>query len=651
MKEYLPLATLLRLLAVLVLAMGPHALTLPVWETLVIGALIGWRGLCALRQWPMPRTWLRLLLTVAAFVGISAYYGRISGQVPGTALLCVMTALKLLELRARRDVMVMLFLMYFLLLTHFLFSQELWTVLYLLASTIATTALMIECQHLGALPPRQTLRRAASMVAQALPLMLLMFVLFPRIPGPLWGLPADAGAQRSGLGDSMSPGDISTLIRSEEVAFRVLFTDTAPPSERRYWRGPVFDRFDGRSWEKALTSLDPILPGQLQTRGEPIRYRVTLEPHRMFWMFGMDMPDAGALPPSSLLSRDAELLSGKPVKERIEYALTSRPDFRLDLELPELLHRRNRRLPEGYNPRAVALAQSWRQQGLDDAAIAEAALSYFRREHFVYTLQPPLLGRNSVDEFLFETRRGFCEHYASAFAVLMRAAGIPARIVTGYVGGELNELSGYYVIRQSDAHAWTEIWLPDRGWWRIDPTAAVPPERVEAGVAGAAAALQDLGQELSLRIRMKHYLELRWDWANTYWNSWVLAYGPELQQSFLSRFGIRDYQGMVLALTILGSGLLGVVGLLMLRQFAPARSEDAVLRIWQRLQQRLAKAGLPAAPGEGPQDYLQRLAAQRPESAAALEEITALYLEQRYLAEPDPAGLARLEAAVRAFRI
>lgn len=264
---------------------------------------------------------------------------------------------------------------------------------------------------------------------------------------------------------------------------------------------------------------------------------------------------------------------------------------------------------------------------------------------------PPLLGRNSVDEFLFETRRGFCEHYASAFAVLMRAAGIPARIVTGYVGGELNELSGYYVIRQSDAHAWTEIWLPDRGWWRIDPTAAVPPERVEAGVAGAAAALQDLGQELSLRIRMKHYLELRWDWANTYWNSWVLAYGPELQQSFLSRFGIRDYQGMVLALTILGSGLLGVVGLLMLRQFAPARSEDAVLRIWQRLQQRLAKAGLPAAPGEGPQDYLQRLAAQRPESAAALEEITALYLEQRYLAEPDPAGLARLEAAVRAFRI
>lgn len=650
MKEYLPLATLLRLLAVLVLAMAPHVQYLPVWETLVIGALIGWRGLCALRQWPMPPGWLRLALTFAGFVGVSVYYGRISGQVPGVALLCVMTALKLLELRARRDVMVMLFLMYFLLLTHFLFSQELWTVLYLLASTVTTTALMIECQHLGALPPRQTLRRAGRMVMQALPLMLLMFVLFPRIPGPLWGLPADAGAARSGLADSMAPGDISTLIRSEEVAFRVAFDATPPEASRRYWRGPVFDRFDGRAWEKALPTQQPMALGQLQTRGTPLSYQIMLEPHRMPWMFALDMPDAARLPSGSFLSIDAELQSPRAIKERIEYRLVSQPDYRLDVQLEDVLHRRNRRLPEGYNPRTVALAQSWRAQGLDDRAVAEKALQLFREEDFVYTLQPPTLGRNSVDEFLFTTRRGFCEHYSSAFAVLMRAAGIPARIVTGYVGGELNELTGQYVVRQSDAHAWTEIWLAEQGWLRIDPTAAVPPERVEAGIAGAAAALQDLGQSLSLRIRMKHYFELRWDWANTHWNRWVLAYGPGLQQEFLARFGIRDYQGMVLALTILGSAMLGLVGLVMLRQFAPARSNDAALRAWQNLQRRLGRAGLPALPGEGPRDYVQRLAAQRPDLAPALERIAALYLAQRYLAEPDTRRTAELDAAVRTLK-
>src|SRR3546814_252591 len=338
----------------------------------------------------MPPKFLRAALVIAAVGGTYASFGRVSGQTAGTALLCVMVALKLVELRERRDVMVMVFLMYFLLITHFFFSQEIWTTIYLLLSCVTITALLIECQHLGALAPRQTLRKASVMVAQALPLMLIMFVLFPRIPGPLWGLPADAGASaRSGLSDSMSPGDIAALLQSNEVAFRVHFEGPAPPPAERYWRGPVFDIFDSRTWKRGWTQARPLQSDAVRYEGTPVRYELTLEATRMPWLMALDLPQPVGLPPDVTLNHDGELLSRKPVNERIRYTLISNPQYVLEPQLDAPARPRLTRLPKGRDPRTIALAQGWTDQGRSDAAIVAAALTMLRTENFVYTLPPP----------------------------------------------------------------------------------------------------------------------------------------------------------------------------------------------------------------------------------------------------------------------
>jgi len=650
-NEYLPLATLIRLLSVLALALAPHALRLPPWETALIVALLVWRGLAAHKQWRMPPTWLKLMLTVLAIVAVVSSLGGIRGQTSGTALLCIMAALKLLEFKGRRDVMVVVFLMYFMLLTHFLFSQELWTVAYLFVCVIAITAVLIECQHRGALPIRDTLRKGGSMVLQAVPLMLLLFVLFPRIPGPLWGLPSDAGAARSGLSESMTPGDISSLIQSDEVAFRVQFADPLPPPKQRYWRGPVFDHFDGRTWEEGFTS--PMRGGaapDIRMLSPPLRYEITLEAQRSRWLFALDMPDATSIPADAQFGREAQLMSIRPVIERRRYTLQSHVGYQLSINLTERDLARYTRLPETFNPRTAALAQTLRSQSASNDELIRAVLQIFNQQNFVYTLQPPLLGSNSIDDFLFNTRRGFCEHYASAFTVLMRAAEVPARIVTGYQGGQLNEIGDYYIVRQSDAHAWSEVWLAGQGWVRVDPTAAVAPERIELNLEAALGDSDELPSFLANRTRLKYYFEARWDWINAQWNGLVLGYGPELQQQFLKRFGLAEMREMLLALTIGITLLLAVFGAMTIRKFAPAHNPDPVLREWLRLTRRLARHGLPQHPHEGPLDYTRRVAAARPDWAAQMQAITALYMNARYIDAADHAHVREMARAVRAFR-
>ncbi len=651
MNEYLPLLTLWRLLGVLALAISPHLLRLPVWISLLIGALLSWRALSAYRQWPMPRMPLKVVLTLLAGSGIVAQYGSVSGQQAGTALLCLMAALKLLELKARRDVMIMVFLMYFLLLTHFLVSQEIWTVAYLLLCAVTITAILIECQHRGALSPRLTLRKSGIMVAQALPLMIVMFVLFPRIPGPLWGLPADAGAARSGLSDTMSPGDISSLIESEETAFRVRFDTPPPPNGAMYWRGPVLDHFDGRTWENGFPITTAGYEPEIERTGPGVAYEITLEPHRMRWLFGLDLPRRDHLPGDAIMTREAQLMSAKPVIERRRYSLISDTDYRLQATLPERLMRRNLMLPPRFNPQTLALGQRWRSTLGDDVHIVDAALRMFREQPFVYTLRPPPLGRNSADEFLFTTRRGFCEHYASAFTNLMRAAGVPARVVTGYQGGQLNEIGGYYVVRQSDAHAWSEVWLAGRGWVRVDPTAAVAPERIERGIEGAISAGEGLPGYLSNRTRLRFYLEARWDWVNARWNALVLGYGPDLQQQFLSRFGLDDLRSMILALTVIVTLAMAAVGLVLLRQSLPAPITDPALREWRRFTRKLGKLGLVQGTDEGPRDFINRVVGSHPDLSDPANRILRLYLGSRYLQHGEAAPLADLRQAVSALRL
>ena len=663
-ETYLAQSSLLRLLGVLALVVAPHLWRMPPWIDAAVIAIGVWRAVAAIRQWPLPPQWLKVLLAILAFVAVQVSYGRVNGQHAGTALLVIMLALKLTEMRSRRDVLVVVALCYFTMLTHFLFSQEMWTVLYLLGCAVTVTAVLVESNHPGApLPPRVTLRLGATMVLLALPLMVVMFVLFPRVPGPLWGLPSDAGAARSGISDTMAPGDISNLIQSNAIAFRVVFRTAPPPPQWRYWRGPVLSYFDGRRWRAPFggddyfrmydpqTGLAAYVPPPVELSGEPVRYDVTMEPHRQNWMFALDLPDPQALPPNSALTGYHQLLSRSLLKDRLSYTVTSYPAYRLDPEMSPQWQRSNLRIPENFNPRAQALAQQWRAEGLTSQQLVERALRLFRSEQFYYTLEPPPLGRDSVDDFLFSTRRGFCEHYASAFTVLMRAAGVPARVVVGYLGGELNDAGGWYTVRQSDAHAWAEVWLEGRGWVRVDPTAAVAPSRIETGLSEALPA-----SELPSFLRRGglswfDYTRLRadtaWDYLNVAWDQWVLGFDTDKQFGLLSRFGLGDWQKMVLALTVAVTVFMALVGAMALRQVRAAAPKDEALRLWRRATRVLAAQGLPQAPHEGPRDYAERVAQQRPDLAPAMNALAHAYVEARYLDQRPREATFELAAALK----
>lgn len=664
-RDYLPQESLFRLLAVLLLVVAPHLTRFPPWLAAAV-ILIGlWRAVAALRQWPLPAKWLKIGLVLVAFAGVNFSYGRLNGQQGGTALLIIMLALKLLEMRSRRDVLVVVALCYFTMMTHFLFSQEIWTVLYLLACAISVTALLIESNHAGGLPPKISLRLSGSLVLQALPLMLALFVLFPRVPGPLWGLPADAGAARSGISDVMSPGDISRLIQSNEVAFRVRFEGEPPPMNLRYWRGPVYWYFDGRVWRAPFRGDDYFSPANrnrllnayqsasAELSGNPVRYEITLEPHRQNWLFALDLPSPDALPEDSQLTGYYQLVSRDLVKEIKRYQLVSYPQFRLETDMGEKWRRSGTRLPEGRNPRAQALAQRWRAEGLNDEQMVNRALRYFREEPFVYTLEPPALGADMVDDFLFGTRRGFCEHYASSFAVLMREADIPTRVVAGYQGGERNDVGDYYVVRQSDAHAWNEVWIAGAGWLRVDPTAAVAPSRIESGLSSAISAseLPDFLRRgvgsglLYWRLRAS----VAWDYANVAWDRWVIAFNPESQMQLLRNVGLHDWEGMVLTLTVIITVFMTLMGLLVLRQMRTRQPSDPALRVWHRAVRRLETLGHLQRPDEGPRDFVNRVLQQRPELTPALNSLLQAYLAARYLA-PEPAATERLAQALRTFK-
>lgn len=649
---YLSQGALLRLLAVMSLVILPHLPHLPLWASGLAFGVIAWRAAAAWQQWALPSRWVRAALCLAAFGGVYASFGRVSGQTAGTVLFVIMLSLKLTEMRSRRDITLVVFLLYFVLLTHFLHSQALWTLPYLLGCVVAITTVLADANHPGAaLPWRTGFGLGGRTVLLALPLMLVLFVLFPRIPGPLWGLPAESGAARSGLSDSLAPGDISSLIESDEVAFRVRFEGEAPPPGQRYWRGPTFWAFDGYAWTIGFQGRSDQVPA-VELRGRAYDYELTLEPQRRPWLLALEMPAADALPPNSRLSPAYQLVAAKPGSGRRAYRLRSYTDYRLEPVLSDLNRRLNTRLPRQRNPKTQAYADGLRAQGLSDAQLIDTVLRRFREQAYYYTLRPPLLERDSVDDFLFNTRRGFCEHYASAFTAILRAAGIPARVVTGYLGGDINEVGGYMIVRDSDAHAWSEVWLDGRGWVRFDPTAAVAPSRIESGIEGALNAVGERmpGQRFST-LRLRAWFEARWDWVNASWNGWVLGYGPELQQQFLSLFGVHSLRTMILTLTIAVVGVLALIGLYTLRRLHPPAPEDRAQKLWRRLQARLARAGFEQGASEGAADFANRIGGLRPQLASALGEAARRYQSLRYIDGPDPAGEAELRRVIAAIRV
>lgn len=638
----------LRLLGALAVVLAPHVLHLPPWVMLGVGMALAWRVLAVSRNWSLPGGAVRMGLCALAFVAVYAGFGRINGQQAGVSLLVLMLGLKLTELRTHRDRVFTLFLAYFVLVTQFLFSQSLLMGAYLFLSAWLVTASLMEISHpQGPLSPKRSLRSSAVLIGQALPLMAMMFILFPRLPGPLWGLPNRGATAITGLGNRMSPGSISRLARDNSVAFRAHFAGKAPPRRRMYWRGPVLSHYNGATWtvgNRHIASGSEVAGGH-----HGIRYEIIMEPSGTRNLPALDMPVSG--PPKAAFTTNGQMLAHHRVRQRRLYHARSILNYRLQPHLSPAAQQRDLAMPDGADPRSRALVRRWQSRGLRGAALARRALHFFHNQPFYYTLNPsPLSGPNRVDQFLFHTRHGFCEHYASAFTVLMRLAGIPARVVTGYYGGEFNSDGDYFIIRHSNAHAWSEIWLPGRGWVRYDPTAAIDPKRVELNATTTPGGGSDATGGRS-GYGFLHRLSLRWDWVQETWDRTLLGYGPKVQSEFLGRFGLPDWRAMLLALTALGVGFLSLVGGVLMWQARPRRRrQDAVTRAWQRFCRRLARRGLPRADGEGPRDYARRVAATRPALAGEVQAIAGLYIDLKYRERDDDATRRRFLKRVRRFR-
>ena len=622
------------LLLSVLMVIAPHASHLPLWVSSLCVTMLLWRTYLTYSGNPLPKRWLLTLITIAGLLGVAVNFRVLFGREAAVTLLILMVTLKLLELRATRDAMVLIYLSCFIVITNFFYSQSIPTALYMLATLIVVVTVWIHlyAQNI-ALKPR--LRIAALLLLQAIPLTLILFVLFPRIQGPLWGLPQDAFAS-SGLDDKMSPGSLSRLSLSDAVAFRVSYADKPPTREQMYWRGPVLWYFDGRTWTPGRTAYS-VAP-QFTELEQVIDYSITLEPHNKTWLFTLDMPNKISIPAS--ITHDFQVLGKEPVNSRLRYEARSHLSFHANLREADWQIQRALQLPKSLNPQAIQLAATLRAGAANDAAVVRNALSYFNQNGFQYTLEPPLLGINGIDDFLFATKKGFCEHYASAFVFLMRAAHIPARVVTGYQGGEFNYIGNYYILRQSDAHAWAEVWLSGQGWVRIDPTAVIAPARVQTNVAaavpGETAALPFMTRVVNNPPQWLSNLRLNWDMLAFQWNQWVLGYNSERQFAFLTSLGMKaiTWQNMAIIMVTGVWLVIGIFALFMLRHLF-ARQPDKVQAAWLKLCRKLAKAGLPRAAHEGAQDYAARVAAARPELAELIIELAARYTALRYGAAPD----------------
>jgi transglutaminase-like putative cysteine protease len=630
--------------ACLGLAMIPHLATLPVWVIATVGTCAALRLFRAAHGRSAPPQIIRTLIAVLAIGLLFMQFRTFNGLTAGTALLSLIAGLKVMETKTRRDIHILALIVYFMSLAALLRGESFWLLAYLVALVWLTTATLLHLTDASQKADRHPgWRYAGRIMAQAAPLAVVLWLLFPRFAEPLWQTPSD-GRGATGLSDSMSPGDIDDLAQSDEVAFRVRFAGAVPPRMERYWRGPVLHDFDGHTWRR--TDTGPTPPLALLLEGPAYQYTLSLEPNQHNWIFVLDWPSSWNLSRATLTS-DYMLVQHNIISQPIDVMVTSHPHMRAPEPLRPGMRARDTQLPPGRNPRTLKLAQELRGAHPDDMGYVQAVLDMFAQQEFYYTLTPPRLGDNSVDLFLFDTKRGFCGHYASAFAMLMRAAGIPARVVTGYQGGSYNRFAGFWTLRQSNAHAWDEIWIEGQGWRRVDPTAAVAPQRVEPGSGDLSSAEERLGSSWRYLPWLAD-MRLRIDALRQFWRDTILKYNEGAQLKLLGYLKIPEPDGQKLVMVMAGALAL-VLGLLtwqMRRELAPAL-KDPLVRSFNRLCAKLAAAGIARLEHEGAEAYAARIGRNRPDLIGAVK-LCLRYSELRY--GENPADAAGFAAAVRAFR-
>lgn len=615
----------------------PHAFWLPAWVLLLGVGCVAARLMIHVGRWSFPHWLIRLLLVIAVAIGLLTTFNRDASLNAMVALLTVGLALKLLEIYRRRDALVLLYVSLFVAATVFLFEQSILVAAYMLLAVLLVVAAMVSIWQdplrEGMLRP---LKQAWRLLLPALPLMLVLFFIFPRI-GPLWSVELDRSSARTGLSESMSPGDISRLTRSDELAFRAVFDDTPPAPSERYWRALVLSAFDGREWTPGTTRASA--PESLEAQSDTIQYEVVQEASNQRWLFALDMPITA--PAQARLTPQRTLLASSEVTQRIQYRVESAMRYQLANALNASEHAYYTQVPGNSNPRSQALAAEWLAESQGDVGLFIDRIYQHFNETFIYTLQPQPLGRHSVDEFIFQTQQGFCEHFASATAFLLRAAGVPARIVTGYQGGEWNASQNYLTLRQYDAHAWVEVWLDGRGWVRIDPTTAVAPERIEMSAdelfSGQAGFLAD--SRLTSRFARQGWLlqaRMQYDSLNFAWQRWVLNYHNQQQNLLQDWLGDLTAWKMMLVLLIPAGAVLGWLSWRLLR---PTTKRDPVeQRLFQLLNQ-LERMGCLRQPEETLQRFSIRLEDTHPQYAKLLRPVAAAYEQFHY--SPGDQGQSR----------
>jgi transglutaminase-like putative cysteine protease len=607
-----------------------------------------WRIWAAQRPARLMRRTPRILVLVILTLAVLISFRTLNGLDAGASLLVAMMALKLMETQRIRDWQIVLGGALFLLLAACLASQTLWLVpLYAGELWLLCAGLYAVGARSSPAPARLILRAAARSLLIALPLALLLFLFFPRLTGSLWALPKEDEAI-TGLGDQMSPGSISELIDSDTPALRVRFDGPLPPREERYWRGPVLHQFDGYTWSRVHADLGT--PPALEFAGPDYRYSVTLEPNTHGVLIALDLPRGVPTDlPTVFRTFDDQLTTGAALSSAVSYRLDSFPQHRTVESLPAPLRELDLSLPATRNPRTRELAHNLRMGSRDDHAYVQAVLGYLRDNGFEYTRTPPKLGRNSIDDLLFKTHEGFCGHYASAFAMLMRAGGLPARVVTGYLGGSWNRFGGYLLIKQSQAHAWTEVWLDDIGWLRVDPTAVIDTNQYRGDLDDAGAAI-GAGATGSRIARWFAATGQAWQAVNAWWQDEFVNFNTSRQFGLLGRLGLkdRDYETLIALLALSGAAWLSLLAWRG-RGLAEGKPRDALSRSWRRLERALRRSASARAPHEGPVAYGERIAGARPELAASLRVLTREYARLRYGRHYSAAEQQRFDRAVRLF--
>ena len=639
------------LMGFLFLSALPHFFNLSLAISLFFVSILLFRLVMRLLSYREHPRWMNYIFLLTGLVIVVSEYSGAIGKDFGVSLLVAMLSLKILEMKTYRDAYVLLFLTGFMLVTHFLYTQEMFIAFYVFALTFLMLYLFL---WFNQLKEKTTffhlLFTVGKLSLQAIPVMIILFMFFPRLDGPLWGFDQQTGLAVTGVSGTISPGSISQLSQSSATAFRVKFNDPddIPAPELRYWRGPVIIETDGVEWKAEEKPLAAEI--RYQSAGKPVSYQITTEASNQHWVFALDLP--AIIPEETFVTKDYAVRAKEKIQKRTTYNFSSYPEYLANTTTPQQLDAALA-LPGTITSRMRTFVDTLQANHDSNEDYVQSVLNHFNSENFIYTLSPPPLRENPADEFLFETRKGFCEHYATSFVLLMRIAGIPARVVAGYQGGEWNTAGNHLIVRQSDAHAWSEIWLGDQGWVRIDPTTAVAPERVERSidpeqfregepVVFKISADGLFGTVFKQAVFMADALDLNW-------HRWVVGFSRERQNYFLKSTGLDFLEGYKLGLSAIVLSALAIIVMVILFRGKITDHRDPAKKLWDKFIQKLVKKGVTCEPGDGPQTIARRAAKILTEQKNSINLISGIYIKIRYGKSPGAEQLRTLKKLISGF--